>query len=64
MLHYNMPSKKSPIQKNADTLQEILKLVRYLKTEVAQVKKDVDIIKSQVGIVEVEAPTQSSWFWT
>ncbi len=63
MLHYNMP-KKSPIQKNADTLQEILSLVRYLKQEVKEVKKEVNIIKSQVGIVEVEKPTETSWFWS
>jgi len=63
MSNYNMP-KKSPIQKNADTLQEIKLLIRSLKTEVAQVRKDLDIIKSKSGIVEVEAPTQSSWFWT
>jgi len=58
---YNMP-KKSPIQKNADTLQEILSIVRYLKQEIKEVKKEVNIIKSQVGIVEVEKPTESSWF--
>ena len=56
--------KKSPIQKNADTLQEILLLVRHLKTEVKEVRKEVSIIKSQVGIVEVEKPTESSWFWS
>tara|TARA_Y100001972_G_scaffold128928_1_gene192763 strand:- start:1340 stop:1516 length:177 start_codon:yes stop_codon:yes gene_type:complete len=56
--------KKSPIQKNADTLQEILKLVRHLKNEVNEVKKEVNIIKSQVGIVEVEKPTETSWFWS
>ena len=54
--------KKSPIQKNADTLQEIKLLIRGLKQDVAQVRKDLDIIKSKSGIVE--APTQSSWFWT
>lgn len=56
--------KKSPIQKNADTLQEILLLVRHLKSEVKEVKKEVNIIKSQVGVIEVEKPTESSWFWS
>ena len=63
MLHYNMP-KKSPIQKNADTLQEIKLLIRGLKQDVKEVKKEVNIIKSQVGIVEVEKPTETSWFWS
>ena len=63
MSNYNMP-KKSPIQKNADTLQEIKLLIRGLKQDVKEVRKDLDIIKSKSGIVEIEAPTQSSWFWT
>jgi hypothetical protein len=55
--------KQSPIQKNADTLQEIKLLVKNLKQELNEVKQEVSIIRKVIDKPKQEEVKSSGWFF-